>query len=71
MMNGQMDGYAYWLASPAGNDWDYLFSVLYNGSIEQTNYADGAAGFRPVICLKSGIQLVEQESGKYAILFMR
>ena len=62
--------YGYWLASPSCtwygvNENNYAtFTVWRSGRI---GYRQQATGFRPIICLKSGIQLIEQENGKYAI----
>ena len=59
----------YWLASPsASNNRGYdLFGVAYGGGVYGHGYGNDSMASRPLVCLKSGIQLVEQESGKYAI----
>ena len=71
--NVNADGY--WLASPSGYSYygyDYtMFCVDYNGCLVSVDigpyYHDEDYGFRPVVCLKSGTQLIEQTNGKYAI----
>ena len=63
--------YSYWIASPAcyksGQDGYYLFTCngYYHLGTDDSVYYSGCA-FRPIICLKSEIQLVEQ-NGKYII----
>ena len=63
--------YSYWISSPAcyksGQDGYYLFTCngYYHLGTDDSVYYSGCA-FRPIICLKSEIQLVEQ-NGKYII----
>ena len=68
--------YGYWLASPSA-DYDYryyesysLFGVGYSGNVNHRGYSNYDRASRPLVCLKSEIQLVEQENGKYAIQWM-
>ena len=52
--------YAMWVASPSAYTYDVV-SVGYNGGVGTYNCSDGYSGFRPLVCLKSNVQL--QESG--------
>ena len=61
------NAYGYWLASPCEFDGALMFRVNYDGGVGNRVFYIEDSGFRPIVCLKSGIQLVEQESGKYAI----
>ena len=61
--------WGYWLASPSAYDSRSirLFYVCSLGTVGSYGYTANNVASRPLVCLKSGIQLVEQESGKYAI----
>ena len=62
------NAWGYWLASPSARSNGYfVFRVFFNGRVDDSDYSSSYYGFRPLICLKSEIQLIEQESGKYAI----
>ena len=52
---------AMWLASPSADTPDYVMYVLCSGYVGKNNYSDNGIGFRPLVCLKSNVQL--QESG--------
>ena len=56
----------YWVASP-GAGWNfhvmYLNSDSYNGSIQSQRISGGGIGFRPLVCLKSDVHLVEKVNG--------
>ena len=58
------NAYAYWVSSPSAGSAYNVMGVDYDGLVGSytSNYARG--GFRPVVCLKSGISLKEVESGK-------
>ena len=58
-----------WLASPSANDSysDDLIYVHYTGSVGNNNYYVISPGFRPIVCLQSGIQLEKQNDGTYLI----
>ncbi len=71
MFGNTADASGYWLASPAaysgefGND-NLMFAG--NGAIanaEMLNY--GQMGFRPIVCLNSGVQLEEISSNTFKI----
>ena len=54
----------YWASSPSANNTYNVFDVYCNGNVYSYDYANRGNGFRPVVCLKSGISLKEVESGK-------
>lgn len=55
------------LASPSvGCGTDYLVAISSSGITVDTPY-DGDAGFRPLVCLKSDVQLESQKDGTYII----
>ena len=56
------------LASPSAADSDGLFGADYNGSINYHYYNGDNPGLRPIVCLKSNVQLEEQGDGTYAII---
>ena len=37
------------------------------GTLSGAGYIDDMVALRPIICLKSEVQLIEQEDGKYVI----
>ena len=55
--------FAMWLASPSAYAHDYLLYVNYNGYVNRSNYDDYAPGLRPIVCLKSSVQLQIEEDG--------
>ena len=52
---------AMWLASPSANYTYDVMAVGSDGGVGRTYYNDNRLGFRPLVCLKSNVQL--QESG--------
>ena len=58
------NAYAYWVSSPSAYSTEYVMRVDSYGYVGYTYYATTDYGFRPVVCLKSGISLKEVESGK-------
>ena len=57
-----------WLASPAANSIPYtLMFAEYTGTVGDCSYGSNDTGFRPIVCLKSGIQLEKQNDGTYLI----
>lgn len=60
---------AYWLASPSakvdwGNYCGYVMKISYNGNVDFSSYNYNTIGFRPIVCLKSNVQLVEASVAK-------
>ena len=58
------NAYGYWFSSPSAKGSTYVMKVYCSGFVDYYNCNDWALGFRPVVCLKSGISLKEIESGK-------
>ncbi len=58
---------AMWIASPSANDPSYVMYVTGIGSINYDNYLDNRTGFRPLVCLKSSVQLEKKSDGTYKI----
>ena len=59
------NAYAYWVSSPSAYSTEYVMRVDSYGYVGYTYYATTDYGFRPVVCLKSGISLKEVESGEF------
>ena len=59
--------YAMWLASPSAYDYSGVMFVYYVGHVNYDSYNDFRPGFRPLVCLKSGVQLEQQADGTYKI----
>ena len=56
-----------WLASPSANNSDSIMLVNYGG-VTATGYTGNVLGFRPLVCLKSNVELEKQEDGSYKIM---
>ena len=59
-----------WLASPSAHSSRLLMYVYYNGDVSFSYYDYGyrsSTGFRPLVCLQSGIPLEKQTDGTYLI----
>ena len=56
--------HGYWLASPSSNGFDYLMTVYFLGEIMYTRLNDVYSCVRPVVCLKSGVRLVERANAQ-------
>ena len=56
-----------WLASPSAIDSGNLMGVYYTGRVRNNGYNRSTTGFRPLVCLQSGIQLEKQNDGTYLI----
>lgn len=54
---------AMWLASPSAYHGYYVMNAHYDGSVNYYNYNAYMAGFRPLVCLNSDIQLEAYEGG--------
>ena len=61
--------YGFWLASPSAESNGNLFVVYYDGSVTYSyGYNCTNFGVRPVVCLESGVSLVESAgTGKYTL----
>ncbi len=62
-IKSQGNAYAYWCSSPSAND-GFVVEVGNDGRVSSYIYYSTYGGFRPIVCLKSGISLKEVESGK-------
>ena len=58
------NAYGYLVSSPSAKYTSNVMSVSCSGYVDWNGYGDTGNGFRPVVCLKSGISLKEVESGK-------
>ncbi|MDE5539953.1 MAG: hypothetical protein K2J20_05655, partial [Bacilli bacterium] len=56
-----------WIASPAADVNTSLWATTYNGWLMFSRLSDKNCGFRPIVCLKSEFDLVEDEDGNYSI----
>lgn len=54
---------ATWLASPSAVNGYCVMNVYYGGGVSNNGYNNAAIGFRPLVCLKSDIQLEAYEGG--------
>ncbi len=61
---GTTNANAYWLASPSANNANYVMGVSRDGNVADYGYDYSPFGFRPVVCLKSSVQLVEASQAK-------
>ena len=51
------------MASPSAYDANDVMSVRYDGRVDYYYYNRPYLGFRPLVCLKSGIKLQESGNG--------
>ncbi len=56
------------LASPTASSSNHSFYANYDGSVDCNNYSSDYLGLRPIVCLKSEVQLEAQGDGTYAII---
>ncbi len=54
---------AYWISSPSIESTNSVMRINYAGNVDSYYYYGTNMGFRPIVCLKSGIKLKEVESG--------
>ena len=54
---------AVWLASPSASRTSGVMSVYCDGNVLYDSYGNTGLGFRPLVCLKSGIKLQESGNG--------
>ena len=71
VISDSTDAYAMWLASPSAASSSYMMRVTSSGYVNQYYYYHSTyssnPGIRPLVCLKSGVQLEKQSNGKYLI----
>ena len=58
---------AYWLSTPSAGGNNSMLDMNLNGSVDSQSYSDPSIGFRPIVCLKSGITLQKVSDTQYAI----
>ena len=56
-----------WIASPAEDDGDRIMVVNSNTQVSETTYYNRNNGFRPLVCLKSDVELEKNDDGSYTI----
>ena len=59
---------AMWVASPSARNTNYVVLVGYRGGVYNDSYDYNDIGFRPLVSLKSDIQLQKNADGTYTIL---
>ena len=59
--------YAMWVSSPSANNTNIVESVRCNGGVNGDRYSSDTVGFRPLVCLKSDVQLQKNADGTYNI----
>lgn len=65
--NTNTNANGYWLASPSADSAGSVMPVYYSGNVSLNGYSNAACGFRPLVCLQSGVKLEKVENGKYRI----
>ena len=55
--------YSMWVASPYAGSPDSVMYVYFNGNVNFNNFYFTYGGFRPLVCLKSNVQLQEYGDG--------
>ena len=56
---------AVWVAHPSIGGADHIFYVNSNGGVRKRLYNQNNIGFRPLVCLKSDVQLQKNADGTY------
>ena len=59
---------ALWLASPSAYDSDNVMDAAYRGRVDNGNYNDDGPGLRPLVCLRSEVQLEAVDENTYKIV---
>ena len=67
VITAQSNALAYWLASPSANDADFVLSAYYYGGVGDSDYRYDSSGFRPLVCLQSGVKLQKVSDKQYTI----
>ncbi len=62
--NSELNAFAFWIASPIARDKNKIVEACYNGDVNNYAYNFVQIAFRPIICLKSNVQLVEASGAK-------
>ena len=62
------NAYGYWLSSPHTGQENQVSIVKYDGNVQGAGYQAKMFGFRPMVCLQSGVKLEKVEEGKFKII---
>ena len=68
VINSLSNAYAMWLASPSNNDEFCLLSVFSDGGVAYGGLGTTDFGFRPIVCLKSDVELRNVGDNTYEII---
>ncbi len=63
-ISSKSNAYGYWASSPSATYTNNVIYVYYYGYVNYNDCSRADGGFRPLICLNSGISLKEIEEGK-------
>ncbi|MBP3830897.1 MAG: hypothetical protein ILA02_00710 [Clostridia bacterium] len=63
----QENALAMWLASPSSDDNNYIVLAYCDGNLYYDDYHDNHQGLRPLVCLRSNVQLEKVKDGEYKI----
>lgn len=66
--NTEINASGYWLASPSADKPSCVMRVFYDGCVGRVICGSTTGGFRPLVCLQSGVKLEKVENGKYKIV---
>lgn len=58
----------YYIASPSAENTNNVMRVDCHGLIYYATYSNANLGFRPIVCLQSGVKIEKVEEGKYKII---
>ena len=59
--------YGYWLASPSAFGTNLLLLMHYSGIVANTGYSNFYYGVRPVVCLKSTVNMTKDANGVWQL----
>ena len=68
VISSQSDAYGMWVASPSAGSASNVMLVYFSGHVTNYSYIYDCYGFRPLVSLKSDVQLQKNEDGTYTIL---
>ena len=67
VISNNSKAYGMWLASPSADNAEYAMNVNYAGYVNDIDYYVGSYGFRPLVCLKSNVQLQKAADSTYKL----
>lgn len=59
-----------WISSPSNSSDNRVMAVLHNGSIENCGIDWNQRGFRPIVCLKTDVELREKIDASRKVYYM-